>query len=119
MVVRDKDVLMDLSARTDFTVCISVPCVDEDVWRALEPGTAHPMQRLRAVRELVDAGIYAGVLMAPIVPGVSSKPALARANAQGGSGSRGALYQRERDAPRRWHSRSLHALARGRASGAG
>jgi len=46
------------------------------VWRALEPGTAHPMQRLRAVRELVDAGIYAGVLMAPIVPGVSSKPAL-------------------------------------------
>jgi DNA repair photolyase len=76
MVVRDKDVLMDLSARTDFTVCISVPCVDEDVWRALEPGTAHPMQRLRAVRELVDAGIHAGVLMSPIVPGISSKPAM-------------------------------------------
>ena len=34
------------------------------------------MQRLRAVRELVDAGIYAGVLMSPIVPGISSKPAL-------------------------------------------
>ena len=31
----------------------------------LEPGTAHPLQRLRAVRELVDAGINAGVLMAP------------------------------------------------------
>jgi DNA repair photolyase len=76
MVVRDKDVLIDLSTRTDFTVCISVPCVDEDVWRALEPGTAHPMQRLRAVRELVDAGVHAGVLMAPIVPGISSRPAL-------------------------------------------
>jgi DNA repair photolyase len=50
--------------------------VDEDVWRALEPGTAHPMQRLRAVRELVDAGVHAGVLMAPIVPGLSSRPAL-------------------------------------------
>jgi DNA repair photolyase len=55
---------------------VSVPCVDEDVWRSLEPGTAHPLQRLRAVRELVDAGIDAGVLMAPIVPGISSKPSL-------------------------------------------
>ena len=76
MIVRDKDILIELSARTDCSVCISVPCVDEDVWRALEPGTAHPMQRLRAVRELVDAGIHAGVLMAPIVPGISSRPAL-------------------------------------------
>ena len=76
MIVRDKDVLVDLSARTECSVCISVPCVDEDVWRALEPGTAHPLQRLRAVRELVDAGVHAGVLMAPIVPGISSKPAL-------------------------------------------
>jgi DNA repair photolyase len=76
MVVRDKDVLLDLSAKTAVTVCVSVPCVDEDVWRALEPGTAHPLQRLRAVRELVDCGIRAGVLMNPIVPGISSKPAL-------------------------------------------
>jgi len=76
MVVRDKDVLADLSARAGCSVFISVPCVDEDVWRALEPGTAHPMQRLRAVRELADGGIRVGVLMNPIVPGVSSKPAL-------------------------------------------
>ena len=34
------------------------------------------MQRLRAVRELVDAGVRAGVLMNPIVPGISSRPAL-------------------------------------------
>jgi DNA repair photolyase len=76
MIVRDKDVLLDLSAKTEVTVCVSVPCVDEDVWRSLEPGTAHPFQRLRAVRELVDSGIRAGVLMNPIVPGISSKPAL-------------------------------------------
>jgi len=76
MVVRDKDVLVDLSAKADVSVCISVPCVDEDVWRELEPGTAPPSQRLRAVRELVDCGIRAGVLMNPIVPGISSKPAL-------------------------------------------
>ena len=42
----------------------------------LEPGTAPPLKRLRAVRELVDAGIHAGVLMNPIVPGITSKPAL-------------------------------------------
>ena len=76
MVVRDKDVLMDLSAKTDVTVCVSVPCVDEDVWRALEPGTAPPLQRLRAVQGAGGRGIRAGVLMNPIVPGISSKPAL-------------------------------------------
>jgi DNA repair photolyase len=76
MIVRDKDVLADLSARAGCSVYISVPCVDEDIWRQLEPGTAHPMQRLRAVRELVDAGIRAGVLMNPIVPGLSSRPGL-------------------------------------------
>ena len=76
MVVRDKDILADLSARAGCSVYVSVPCVDEDVWRQLEPGTAPPMQRLRAVRELVDAGVRAGVLMNPIVPGISSRPAL-------------------------------------------
>jgi DNA repair photolyase len=76
MIVRDRDVLADLAAGPGCTVYVSVPCVDEEVWRSLEPGTAHPLQRLRAVRELVDAGIRTGVLMNPIVPGVSSKPAL-------------------------------------------
>ena len=72
MVVRDRDVLADLTRAASCTVYMSVPTVDEDAWRILEPGTAHPLQRLRAVRELVDSGINAGVLMAPIVPGFSS-----------------------------------------------
>jgi DNA repair photolyase len=72
MVVRDKDVLAELSRAAACTVYMSVPTVDEEAWRTLEPGTAHPLQRLRAVRELRDAGIDAGVLMAPIVPGFSS-----------------------------------------------
>src|SRR5437764_1033653 len=75
MVVRDRDVLGDLTRAAGCTVYMSVPTVDEDAWRVLEPGTAHPLQRLRAVRELVDAGINAGVLMAPIVPGFSSSAA--------------------------------------------
>ena len=75
MVVRDKDVLLDLSNRARCTVYMSVPTVDEDAWQILEPGTAHPLQRLRAVRELNDAGVRAGVLMNPIVPGLTSQPA--------------------------------------------
>jgi len=72
MVVRDKDVLADLTSAAGCTVYVSVPSVDEDAWRTLEPGVAPPLQRLRAVRELIDAGINAGVLMAPIVPGFTS-----------------------------------------------
>jgi DNA repair photolyase len=75
MVVRDRDVLLDLARAASCTIYMSVPTVDEEAWRILEPGTAHPLQRLRAVRELVDAGINAGVLMAPIVPGFSSSRA--------------------------------------------
>jgi DNA repair photolyase len=75
MVVRDRDILLDLSRAAGATVYMSVPTVDEDAWRTLEPGTAHPFQRLRAVRALVDAGVNAGVLMAPIVPAFCSSRA--------------------------------------------
>ena len=76
MIVRDTDVLRALAAGPGCTVCVSVPTVDEDAWRLLEPGTAAPLQRLRAVRDLVEAGISTGVLMSPIVPGITSKPRL-------------------------------------------
>jgi len=72
MVMRDTDVLQQASRSARVTVCVSVPTVDEDAWRKLEPGTAHPRQRLRAVRTLRRAGIRAGVLMAPLVPGITT-----------------------------------------------
>ena len=50
MVVRDIDVLQELSKVAACRVHMSVPTVDEDAWEKLEPGVAHPMQRLRAVR---------------------------------------------------------------------
>jgi DNA repair photolyase len=75
MIVRDADLLKELSRVASCTVCLSVPTVDEDTWRALEPGTAHPLQRLRAVRVLRDAGVNAGVLMAPVVPGFTTQTA--------------------------------------------
>ena len=75
MVVRDIDLLQELSKVASCRVHMSVPTVDEDAWDKLEPGVAHPLQRLKAVKQLVDAGIDCGVLMAPIVPGFSTQPA--------------------------------------------
>jgi DNA repair photolyase len=75
MVVRDSELLAELGRRAGCTVYMSVPTVDEEAWRALEPGTAPPLQRLRAVRQLRDAGVNAGVLMAPVVPGFTTQPA--------------------------------------------
>jgi DNA repair photolyase len=74
MVVRDADLLAEIGRRYGATVYLSVPTVDEEAWRALEPGTAPPLQRLRAVRQLRDAGVHAGVLMAPVVPGFTTQP---------------------------------------------
>jgi DNA repair photolyase len=58
------------------SVTFSIPTLDVDVWRKTEPGTAPPHQRLRALTELVNAGIRVGVGMAPILPGISDKPEL-------------------------------------------
>jgi DNA repair photolyase len=73
MVIRDADLLAEIGGQAGGTVAISVPTVDEEAWAALEPGTAHPLQRLRAVRELRKAGVQAGVLMAPVVPGFTTQ----------------------------------------------
>jgi DNA repair photolyase len=74
MIVRDIDVLQEASRRAKVSITFSIPTVDDDVWRKTEPSTAHPRQRLRAIKELTDAGIDARVGMAPILPGVSDKP---------------------------------------------
>ena len=75
MIVRDIDVLQAAASRAEVHVSFSVPTLDLEVWRRTEPGTAPPRQRLRALQRLVEAGIDAGVGMAPILPGISDHPA--------------------------------------------
>jgi len=72
MVVRDIDVLLRATAGAGCRVYLSVPSVDDEAWARLEPGTARPAQRLRAARQLVDAGVDTGVLMMPLVPGITT-----------------------------------------------
>jgi DNA repair photolyase len=74
MVIRDIDVLVELSKRAKTTVAFSIPTVDEDVWARTEPGTPPPAKRLKVLKALVDAGIEAGVGMAPVLPGLSDSP---------------------------------------------
>lgn len=74
LVTRDLDLLVEASRHSDITVNFSVPTVDESVWRATEPGTPHPRRRLDALRELAAAGIRTGVLVGPILPGLSDRP---------------------------------------------
>jgi DNA repair photolyase len=76
MIVRDVDVLVAAARRAEVGVTFSIPTLDVDIWRRTEPGTAPPHQRLRALQQLVDAGIRVGVGMAPILPGLSDKPEL-------------------------------------------
>ena len=89
LVVRDIDVLKRLDEKTDLTVYFSVPCVDEDIVRKTDPGTAPPRQRLRALRMLREAGIDAAVLCMPVLPGISdseeSLDAAARAASEAGA----------------------------------
>jgi DNA repair photolyase len=74
LIVRDVDVLAEAARHASVSVTFSIPTLDDEVWRKTEPGTAHPRQRLRALRELVDAGVKANVGMAPILPGISDRP---------------------------------------------
>ncbi|HET7450999.1 MAG TPA: radical SAM protein [Gaiellaceae bacterium] len=74
LIVRDVELLAEAATRADVSVTFSVPTVDDDVWRTTEPGTAPPRQRLRALKELVAAGVRASVGMAPLLPGLSDHP---------------------------------------------
>jgi DNA repair photolyase len=74
LVVRDIDVLQDASSRAGASISVSLPTLDEHVWRTTEPGTAPPRSRLEAVRRLCAADVEVGVAIAPILPGLSDRP---------------------------------------------
>lgn len=74
LIVRDIDVLQEGARRGGVSVHVSIPTLDLEVWRHTEPGAPPPRQRLRAVKMLVDAGINAGIGIAPVLPGISDRP---------------------------------------------
>ena len=73
MVQRDTDVLVAAAERTSVRVNFSIGTLDEEVWRISEPGTPPPWKRVEALARLTEAGIECGVLVAPILPGLSDR----------------------------------------------
>jgi DNA repair photolyase len=74
LLLRDLKLMKEIAERTEFSAALSVPTIDEKVWRATEPHTPNPRARLEAVSELTRAGIRTGVLVAPLMPGVNDSP---------------------------------------------
>jgi DNA repair photolyase len=72
--LRDIDLLKELAAGPGFQAFLSVPTLDEGAWRETEPHTPSPRARIEAVRKLNEAGVPAGVLIAPLMPGINDSP---------------------------------------------
>jgi DNA repair photolyase len=73
LVERDLDLLLRLNAEASVSIAISIPIWDPRMARAIEPGVPTPQRRMEAVRKLSAAGIPVGVMVAPIIPGVSDE----------------------------------------------
>jgi DNA repair photolyase len=73
LILRDLDLLVAAARRTSVRVNLSIGTLDDKVWRLTEPGTPRPRGRVEAVRRLNEAGVSCGVLVAPVLPGLSDR----------------------------------------------
>ncbi|MGW0894698.1 Rv2578c family radical SAM protein [Saccharopolyspora sp. NPDC002578] len=74
LILRDLDLLRQAAEVAPVSVAVSLGSLQEQVWRAVEPGAPSPLRRLDVVRRLADAGVGCSVMMAPILPGLSDTP---------------------------------------------
>lgn len=107
LVLRDLDLLREAAEVTDVSVNVSVGCIDQTLWRRVEPGTPAPRARLGVCRALTEVGIGCGVLMAPILPYLSDSPsrleATVRAIAEAGARRVTPLVLHLRPGAREWY----------------
>jgi DNA repair photolyase len=74
LLLRDLPLMLEVAEVAPITASLSIPTIDEKAWRATEPHTPNPRARMEAVAELNRAGIPAGILIAPLIPGVNDAP---------------------------------------------
>src|SRR3954465_1887670 len=74
LVLRDLSLLKEIAERTTVSANFSIPTWDEKAWRATEPHTPNPRARMEAVAEMNRNGIPAGILVAPLMPGINDDP---------------------------------------------
>jgi DNA repair photolyase len=96
MITRDLDVLRPLIQKGRVGAAISITTLDKSLAVKMEPRASSPADRLRAVRELVDAGVPVTVMTAPIIPGLNDHeiPALLEAAKEAGASSAGYVLLR-------------------------
>jgi DNA repair photolyase len=92
LVTRDVDLLRELAAYHGVAVNISVTSLDSNLQRVLEPRTSSPSARLEAVAALRSAGIPVGVMVAPIIPGLTDHEVPKIVQACGEAGAQFAGY---------------------------
>ncbi|MGA7616111.1 MAG: PA0069 family radical SAM protein [Thermoanaerobaculia bacterium] len=87
LVTRDIDLLAKLAALSAAAVFISITTLDPELARRMEPRASTPELRIRAIRELTDAGVPTGVLTAPVIPAINDHeiPQILEAAARAGA----------------------------------
>jgi DNA repair photolyase len=87
LVTRDIDLLQELARHNASCVIFGVTTLDDDLAGKMEPRATRPSGRLKAISELVAAGIPAGVLVAPTIPGLTDHemPAILKAARDAGA----------------------------------
>ncbi len=87
LVMRDVDILSEMAQHNCVTVFLSITTLDRDLARRMEPRTASPERRLKAVETLAKAGVPVGVMTAPIIPGLNDTeiPQLLKAASEAGA----------------------------------
>lgn len=96
LVTRDRDLLLELAQHQAVAVNLSVTTLDGNLARALEPRASHPSRRLAAIEELREAGVPVGVLVAPVIPGLTDHelPSIIEACAKAGASFAGYVMLR-------------------------
>ena len=92
LVTRDIDLLAKLASRDGAAVNISVTSLDPNLQRVLEPRTSPPQVRLETISQLRAAGIPVGVMVAPVIPGLTDHEVPAILAACAGAGAQFAGY---------------------------
>jgi DNA repair photolyase len=92
LILRDLDIIASMAEENLISVAVSITTLDAELARTLEPRTATPTARLRAVRELSAAGVPVRVMLAPLIPGLTDCEIPAILEAAREAGARGASF---------------------------
>lgn len=91
LITRDLDLLSQLNRYQAVSAALSIPTLNGELARVMEPQASHPRDRLRAIAELSEAGIPTSVMIAPVIPGLTDHelPKILAAAAEAGAGRAG------------------------------